>query len=275
MTQQQLDQLATGGATGALVAVVFAYLYGVSPQLDWVIRYMALTEKFPEKHDRCRERLVECWRAGLKMAIRDEAFKLSLIARLHTALDDEDTNFFYLAMNIFRLRKSFTGEEAARVVTFYAAHSGYYDYGLIVHFCEWILSSNLSADERSRIVSSLERALVAMDGWAWESEHNKRTCYPLLLFPVVFWCLSSSSVASEISVQVFLKGLRHLFTLPKHRYSEDRDEEAAIEAMSEVMSVVGRAPKSCLNAIALAGTRSDDAIVRTIARFLSINSPET
>jgi len=275
MTQQQLDQLATGGATGALMAVVFAYLYGFSPQLDWVIRYMALTERFPEKHDRCRERLVECCRAGLKMAIRDEAYKLSLIARLHTTLENEDTNFFFLAMNIFRLRKSFTAEEAARVITYYSAHSGYYDYGLIVHFCEWILSSNLSSDERSRIISSLEQALVAMDGWAWEPEHNKRTCYPLLLFPVVFWCLSSSSVASEISVQVFLKGLRHLFTPPKHRYSEDRDEEEAIEAMSEMMSVIGRAPKSCLNAIALAGTRSDDAIVRTIARFLSINSPET
>lgn len=273
-TQQQLDQLAVGGATGALVAVVFAYLYGVPPQLDWVIRHISLSEKFAERRDRCRERLMECWRAGLRLANRDETFKTSLIGRLHTALEDNDTNFFFLATSIFRLREGFTTEEAARVVTYYAAHASYYDYGLVVHFCEWLVSSKLSEDKSSNIVSSLERALVTMDGWSWEPEYNKRTCYPLLLFPVVLWCLSSSSTPSEISVQVFLKGLKHLFTLPKRTHSGRRDEEDAVEAMSDVMNVVARAPKSCLNAIALTGVKSDDAIVRTIAGFLSINSSE-
>lgn len=273
-TQQQLDHLAVGGATAALVAVVLSYLYGVSPQPDWIIRHISLTGKFPERRDRCRERLMECWRAGLQLANRDKAFKLSLIGRLHNALEGDDANFFFLATNIFRLRKGFTAEEAARVVTYYAAHPGYYDYGLIVIFCEWVVSSQLSADETSSIVPSLERALVTMDGWAWEPEHNKRTCIPLLLFPVSSWCLTSSSAPSELSVQVFLKGLRHLFTLRKHQHFDQHDEEEAIYAMSEVMNVVGRAPKSCLKAIALAGIKSDDAIVRAIAGFLSINLTE-
>lgn len=271
---QQLDQLAVMGATGALVAAVFSYLYSVPPQLDWIIRYVSLTEKFPERPDRCRERLIECWRASLQLANREEAFKLSLIERLHNALEGDDANFFFLAWSIFRLRKGFTAEEAAKVVAYYAGHPGYYDYGLIVIFCEWLVSSQLGADEISSIVQSLERALVTMDGWAWEPEHNKRTCYPLLLFPVSSWCLTSSLAPSELSVQVFLKGLRHLFTLRNHRNSNQHDEEEAINAMSEVINVVGKAPKSCLRAIALAGIKSDDAIVRTIARFLSINSPE-
>jgi hypothetical protein len=271
LSQGRLDELAVEGSTGSLVAVALAYIYGIKPELDWLVRHVSLSEKLPMEQNGCRRRLTQCWYACLRGANADPDFKAALIQRLSSALNDDDFNFFSIVGSVFRLRPGLTIEEVAKVVGYYAKHPGYFDYGLAIELSGWLTEQPFNAQERGEIARALDEAISLMDGWTWMPEHGVKTSYPLLLFPAVQWAMLPTQ-PSELSIRAFLKGIRHLFTVPSRGYQSENREHDLLNAMSDAAKLFQRIPKKSMGAVINAGAKSDDPIVRTVTRFFKVGA---
>ena len=274
LTREQLDALAIEGSTGSLVAVVLSFCYGDCPSIDWVIRHIRYFDRWDlnARQDSCLRQLLHCWRDALKSANASSDFREELIEALSDALAEQnidDIDFFSVARAVFDLRGRFTLQEAQRVVAFYSSKPGYYDHGLALPMARWLME--LSDQEERRVIAhELERAITYLDEWSWRPESNRRTCYPLLIFPAVLWSVLGTSVPSDVSVRVFLRGLRHLFTVASGPRQLNERQMEMVANTSDMTFVVQQIPSSCLKRVVQLGAVADDPVIRAVAKFFYI-----
>lgn len=264
LTGQDLTSLSAEGLQGTLIASALSVAYGLPPSPEFVLRLLPFWQRPAQVEDRCFKRLTQMWQNGHFLTLEsDAAAKSEYICILDQALISGASEMAAVAEELLSLRGNLLLSQIPLVFAHYAERPVLYDYNLSLRLIQW-LSSDLDEEGGPILIEAIEKSLAALDGQSWDFKDGLvKDALRFLLLPIAYWKLVGKT--SELSIRVFLRGLKFLFVQSRGVESNTNP----MEIMAELEPLLSQVPKPLMSEAISVGQTSDDPTTRSLCLLFS------
>ncbi len=265
LNSQDLTSLSAEGLQGTLIASALSVVYGLSPSPEFVLRLLSFWPSREQTEKQCFKRLTRMWRNGHFLTLESiPNAKAEYIRILDQALISGANEIAAVAEELLSLRGNLLLSQIPLVFAHYAENPAHHDYNLGFRLIQW-LSSDLNEEEIPVLIGVIEKSLAALDGQPWDFSDGLlvKDTLRFLLLPIAYWKLVGK--ASELSIRVFLRGIKFLFARARGVESDTNP----MEIMAELEPLLSQVPKPLMNEAIFVGQTSDDPTTRSLCLLFS------
>jgi hypothetical protein len=124
------------------------------------------------------------------------------------------------------------------------------------------------------VIEEIQRGLASLNEQPWDfTDGFGKNPFVFLFFSLAYWTLTGT--ATELSIRVFLRGLKFMFVRPMVEENPENGENRAevqlepVAVMTRIEPLLSKVPKSLITQALAIGANSDDPSLRALCRLFA------
>lgn len=245
LSQNFLDELASKGKNGSLLAGVLAYCYGLEIKADYALLFNDYYGTAEQKNSTDFERLNRVSTLSHAAVIRlNENAKNEYLSKLLAEVKRADYNNNLYIFEILRIQKDLTLEQVNYLLPLFAGnkYGGGMDSRIVSILSLWVI--NLSDQTiKDELINICKKCINDLDRLSWEANSiNYRDPSVYLCFSLMYWFAGGES--DQISSRVFARGIKLMFDNKDSRSPKDLFQQNQV--IKSVGALIQSVPKHVL-----------------------------
>ncbi len=261
ISQRFLDELASKGNNGCLLAGVLAFCFDLKIRANYAFSFMEKYE-LPDRQNspdikRLKSIAVLAYNALIRMK---SEIKAEYVNMLLQAMEREPYSKDRYIYDLILIERGIPSERIDYILQIFAGSDcfGYIDRAIVSHLSEW--ASDLDKNTlKDKLVEICFKCLQQLDiNQGVDSLVNDRDASVYLFFPLLYW--SIGMYPEVISERVFARGIKLMFDYREERYRQKKPQQ--FEVIESVAPLFSRIPKPILKDVLSSLAKFPDSDVR-------------
>lgn len=239
ISQNFLDELASKGTNGCLLAGVLAYCYNLNIKPTYALSFNDYFNTIGRTNSKDFERLKEVSTLSHAALIHfNSKAKDEYITTLLNSIEGEQYNKNYYIFEILDIQKQLTVEQACYLLPLFASNNygNGYDRAIVSILSKWV--SNLTnSNLRKELLHLSTKCINSIDRLSWSIDSlDSRDPSIYLYFPLMYWNLGGKPDCT--SCRVFARGIKFIFENKTQRKEEVFKQFSVIQSVEPLLQCI-------------------------------------